>query len=661
MSFKKLNLTFIVLFVGFFVITILLHYTQTVKHIHTIMIDNLRESVSDMKFDIKAILNNQDTINLKAYLDRQKAGSRMIKEIYVVKEDGTLLRTSDYLYEKNYFKEENTISLRQLNTDNISNIDLLRSDIKVIDHDNIVHYSMYVKMDKKYITNSVQQRIGVQIIYPLLFFIGVVIFYLLYIKNLIMKPIMIVDDFLRGIVQRIPKFYIREFNHLSQNLQNNLKELKELAYFDTLTGVYNRKAIEEILKKKIIEAKKNKHPFAVVMIDLDHFKKVNDNYGHDIGDLLLKEIAKVLQSEIRTLDHIGRLGGDEFLIIIDTINNVDIFLKLQKLIAKFKEPFHIEGNDIIIGMSIGGVMYPEDGNDVITLLKNVDIAMYQAKHEGRNRVVFFSIELGKKIQLEIELEKEIRYAFEHNEFSLKYQPIIDISSGKVVAVEALIRWEHPVKGTIYPTEFIPFVEKGCCVKEIGVWVFDRACKQQKEWSKNGIDVNMSINLSVKHMHATNFYDVMNAIIKKYDVDIKKISLEITEYTLMQYRETTMAMLNKMQHDGMTFRLDDFGTGYSSLTYLKDTPISSIKIDKSFIDGITPDKKPVHLLNAIINLSHAIDVTTIAEGVEEAYQVEYLKEIGCDMIQGYYYSKALDGKAFESYYQSRESDKEKSIE
>ncbi|EIF51664.1 bifunctional diguanylate cyclase/phosphodiesterase [Sulfurovum sp. AR] len=661
MSFKKLNLTFMVLFVGFFVITILLHYTQTVKHIHTIMIDNLRESVSDMKFDIKAILNNQDTINLKAYLDRQKAGSRMIKEIYVVKEDGTLLRTSDYLYEKNYFKEENTISLRQLNTDNISNIDLLRSDIKVIDHDNIVHYSMYVKMDKKYITNSVQQRIGVQIIYPLLFFIGVVIFYLLYIKNLIMKPIMIVDDFLRGIVQRIPKFYIREFNHLSQNLQNNLKELKELAYFDTLTGVYNRKAIEEILKKKIIEAKKNKHPFAVVMIDLDHFKKVNDNYGHDIGDLLLKEIAKVLQSEIRTLDHIGRLGGDEFLIIIDTINNVDIFLKLQKLIAKFKEPFHIEGNDIIIGMSIGGVMYPEDGNDVITLLKNVDIAMYQAKHEGRNRVVFFSIELGKKIQSEIELEKEIRYAFEHNEFSLKYQPIIDISSGKVVAVEALIRWEHPVKGTIYPTEFIPFVEKGCCVKEIGVWVFDRACKQQKEWSKNGIDVNMSINLSVKHMHATNFYDVMNAIIKKYDVDIKKISLEITEYTLMQYRETTMAMLNKMQHDGMTFRLDDFGTGYSSLTYLKDTPISSIKIDKSFIDGITPDKKPVHLLNAIINLSHAIDVTTIAEGVEEAYQVEYLKEIGCDMIQGYYYSKALDGKAFESYYQSRESDKEKSIE
>jgi EAL domain-containing protein (putative c-di-GMP-specific phosphodiesterase class I) len=165
---------------------------------------------------------------------------------------------------------------------------------------------------------------------------------------------------------------------------------------------------------------------------------------------------------------------------------------------------------------------------------------------------------------------------------------------------------------------------------------------------------MTINLSVKHMHASNFYDVMNAIIKKYDTDIKKISLEITEYTLMEYRETTMAMLNKMQHDGMTFRLDDFGTGYSSLTYLKDTPISSIKIDKSFIDGITPDKKPVHLLNAIINLSHAIDVTTIAEGVEEAYQVEYLKEIGCDMIQGYYYSKALDNEAFESYYLSRGS-------
>jgi diguanylate cyclase (GGDEF)-like protein len=642
-----------VLFVGFFGLTMFLHYTQTVKHIHTIMIDNLRESVSDMKFDIKAIVNNQDTLNLKAYLDRQKAGSRMIKEVYVVKEDGTLLRTSDYLYEKNNFKEGNTVSLRQLNTDNISDIDLLRSDIKVIDHDKIVYYSIYVKMDNKYITDSVQQRIGVQIIYPLLFFIGVVIFYLLYIKKMIMKPIMIVDDFLRGIVQKIPRFYILEFNHLSQNLQNNLKELKELAYFDTLTGVNNRKAIEEILEKKIIETKKNKNPFAVAMIDLDHFKKVNDSYGHHIGDLLLKEIAEVLQSEIRIVDNIGRLGGDEFLIIIDCIDTADISMKLQRLITKFKEPFRIEGDDITIGMSIGSAMCPEDGNDMTTLLKHVDMAMYQAKHEGRNRVVFFSKELGKKIESEIELEKEIRYAFEHNEFRLEYQPIIDINSGKVVAVEALIRWEHPVKGTIYPTEFIPFVEKGCCVKEIGVWVFDRACNQQQEWLKKGIDVNMSINLSVKHMHASNFYEVMKAIIKKHDTDINKISLEITEYTLMEYRETTMAMLNKMEHDGMTFRLDDFGTGYSSLTYLKDTPISSIKIDKSFIDEITPNKKPVHLLNAIINLSHAIDVTTIAEGVEEAYQVEYLKEIGCDMIQGYYYSEALDSEAFETYYRSRE--------
>lgn len=643
-----------VLFIGFFAITMFLHYTQTAKHIHTIMIDNLRESVSDMKFDIQVIVNNQDKINLKAYLARQKAGSRIVKEIYVVKEDGTLLRTSDYLYEKNYFKEENTVSLRQLDADNISDIDFMRSDINVIDHDKIVHYRMYVKLDNQYIVDSVQRRIGAQVIYPLLFFIGVVIFYLLYIKKMIMKPIMIVDDFVRGIVQRIPKFYILEFNHLSQNLQNNLKELKELAYFDTLTGVYNRKAIEEILEKKVIETKKNKHSFAVAMIDLDHFKKVNDSYGHHIGDLLIKQIAEILQSEIRIVDDIGRLGGDEFLIIIDCIGTVDISMKLQKLIQKFKEPFLIEGNDISIGMSIGAVMCPEDGNDMTTLLKHVDIAMYQAKHEGRNRVVFFSKELGMKIESEIELEKDIRHALEHNEFRLNYQPIIDINSGKVVAVEALIRWEHQEKGTIFPNEFIPFIEKGCCVKEIGVWVFDKACNQQRKWLKKGIDINMSINLSVKHMHASNFYDVIHAIMKKYDSDIKKISLEITEYTLMEYRETTMAMLNKMQHDGMTFRLDDFGTGYSSLTYLKDTPISSIKIDKSFIDEITPDKKSVHLLNAIINLSHAIDVTTIAEGVEEAYQVEYLKEIGCDMIQGYYYSKALDSEAFESYYWSRES-------
>lgn len=653
MNFKKLNLTFIVLFVGFFGITMFLHYTQTVKHIHSIMIDNLRESVTDLKFDIESIVNSQEALSLKAYLDRQKAGSRMIKEIYVVKEDGTLLRTSDYLYESEQFKEKNTISLRQLATENISNIDMIHSDIKVIDYDKIVHYNMYVKVDNQYIVDSVQHRIGVQIIYPFLFFVGIVLFYLLYIKSMIMKPIIIIDDFLRGIVKKIPKFYILEFNYLSKNLQNNIKELKELAYFDTLTGVYNRKAIEEILEKKITETAKNKQAFAVAMIDIDHFKKVNDSYGHHVGDILLKEIAEILQSEIRIIDDIGRLGGDEFLVIIDCMEIADISIKLQEIVQKFREPFLIEGDHIYIGMSIGAVMCPEHGKDMTTVLRHVDMAMYQAKHEGRNRVVFFSEDLGEKIESEIQLEKDIRNALEHNEFDLNYQPIIDIQSGKVVAAEALLRWEHLEKGNILPSEFIPFIEKGCCVKDVGILVFDRACHQLKQWMEKGIDINMSVNLSVKHMHAFDFYDAMHAIIKKYDIDTKKISLEITEYTLMEYRETTMEVLHKMQQDGITFRLDDFGTGYSSLTYLKDTPISSIKIDKSFIDEIKPSKDPVHLLNAIISLSHAIGVTIVAEGVEEAYQVEYLREEGCDMIQGYYYSEPLESEAFESYYWSRE--------
>ncbi len=654
MSFKKLNLALTVLFVGFFTITMFLHYSQSVKYIHTIMIDNLRSSVTDMKLDIEAILNNHETINLKAYLDRQKAGSRMVKDIYVVQKDGPLVRTSDYLYEKRYFSQENVVYLRQLSTENISDIAFISADLNVIADDRIIPYIMYVKIDNQYIVDSVIRRVVAQTIYPLLFFIGIVIFYLLYIKRLIIKPVVIIDNFLRGIVSKIPKFYILEFNNLSENLQNNLKELEELAYFDPLTGVYNRKAIEEILRKKIIETKRNKGSFAVAMIDLDHFKKVNDSYGHHVGDILVKEIAESLQSDLRVIDDIGRLGGDEFLIIIDCMNVADISAKLQQIVEKFKEPFLIEENHIYIGMSIGAVKYPDDGKDVTTLLRHVDIAMYQAKHEGRNRVVFFSKELENKIEAELKLEKEIRHALEHNEFDLNYQPIIDINSGKVVAAEALIRLEHPEKGTILPTAFIPFIEKGCCVKEVGIWVFDKACEQQQEWQRKGIDLNMSVNLSVKHMHASDFYHTMHEIIKKYDIDIAKISLEITEYTLMEYRETIMDVLNKMKHDGIQFRLDDFGTGYSSLSYLKDTPISSIKIDKSFIDEITPDKKPVHLLNAIINLSHAIGVMIIAEGVEEAYQVEYLKEAGCDMVQGYYYSEALDSEAFESYYLSRAS-------
>ena len=637
-----------VLFVGFFFLMMFLHYQQTVRHIHTIMIDNLRESTIDVKLDVKVILQNHEKLNLKAYLDRQKAASRIVEDIYVVKDDDTLVRTSDYLYDKKSFNTIDSVNMRHLTTENIMHISMIQSNINVVLEGKKVHYKIYTKTNYNYIVESVQQRVMAQIFYPFLFFVGIVLFYILYIKRMIIKPIMFIDDFLRGLIQRMPKFYILELDNLAKSLQTNIKKLTNLAYYDTLTGLYNREAIENILLGEVRDAEKKGYQLSVALLDLDYFKKVNDSHGHDVGDQLLKEIAKIIRETTSGKEKIGRLGGDEFLIIFDHSNNNDVSSMLQSIIQRLENPINIKRHDFYIGLSIGVVTYPKDGKDISTLLKQVDMAMYQAKEEGRNRVFFYSEELGNKIKEEIALEKDIKHALKHDEFLLHYQPIINAEDEKVVAAEALIRWNHPEKGMVYPDGFIPFIEKGCCTKAVGEWVCEQAFSQQKEWLEQGIDIMLSINLSVRHILSTDFYKNMNSLVEKYNVDLKKIRLEITEYTLMEHSDATINILTQMEEQGFHFSLDDFGTGYSSITYLKDTPIGSIKIDKSFTDEISHNKGEAQLFDAILTLSKVIGLSSIAEGVEEAYQVEYLKKAGCDMIQGYYYSKPLNPEAFNAY-------------
>lgn len=637
-----------VLFVGFFFLIIFLHYQQTLRHVHTIMIDNLRENTINMKLDIKVILKNHKDLNLKAYLDRQKAASRMVENIYVVKDDGILVRTSDYLYDKKVFYYTNSINMRELTPENIMHIAMIQFNINIISEGKKVGYKIYIKTNTDYIVESVQKRVLAQVFYPLLFFVGIVMFYILYIKRMIIKPIIIIDDFLRGLIQRIPKFYILELDNLAKNLQENIKKLTNLAYYDTLTGLYNREAIDDMFLGEIRSAEKKDYNFSVALLDLDYFKKVNDSHGHDVGDQLLKEVAVIIRTIAGGKEKIGRLGGDEFLILFDP-STKDVSATLQAINERLEKPINVKGHDFYMGLSIGVVSYPVDGTDVSTLLKRVDMSMYQAKEEGRNRIYYYSEELGNKIKEEFALEEEIKHALEYDEFFLQYQPIVNVDDKKVVAAEALIRWNHPSKGLVYPDNFIPFIEKGCCTKEVGELVYEEAFKQQKVWLREGIDIILSINLSVKHILSTDFYKHMNKLVEKYNMDLTKIRLEITEYTLMEHRETTIKILTQMQEQGFQFSLDDFGTGYSSITYLKDTPISSIKIDKSFIDEITHDNSgEAQFFDAIVTLSKVIGLSSIAEGAEEEYQVEYLKKSGCDMIQGYYYSKPLNPKEFNTY-------------
>jgi len=651
MSFRKLNLALLVLFLTFFFIIFSFHYRQTLNEMNKMVTGEMRRTLIDMTLDLKSILQDKDHYDVKAYLDRKKASSPLIYAFYVVKKDGILLSTSDDLYAQKRFHRHDSVDLRQIENMNIEKIDWVNAFISVPNNNGVEEYALYVKLDHPYIVAMIKERMLTHMFYPILFFVGLALFYLLYIKRMIIKPVMLIDAFLRGVVNKIPKFYILEFNNLAKNLEHNLNTLKVLAFTDGLTGLYNRKGIENVVKEQILEFEYNTEGFALAMLDLDHFKKVNDISGHDVGDALLQEVTKALKSEMKDVDKIGRLGGDEFLLVFEHESAEDLSRRLARIVKRFSDPFMAQGYELYIEASIGIVRYPEDGETISNLLKHADMAMYEAKKAGGNRFAFFSKALGEQIRKELLLENDIRKALEKDEFFLMYQPIIDAKSEKIVSVEALSRWKHPKKGMIYPSDFIPAIENGYCVKEFGEWVIDKACAQQAEWLRRGIDINLSMNLSVKHIMSPNFYNALEVIIQKYHTDLDKVSFEITEYTLMEYKGATVSILNDMEKKGYHFTLDDFGTGYSSITYLKNTPITAVKIDKSFIDEIEPDKKEVQMLDAIISLTKVIGLPSIAEGVEEPYQVAYLKSAGCDMIQGYHYSKPLTSEYFEAYYKA----------
>lgn len=651
MSFKKLNLALLVLFLAFFFTIFSFHYRQTLQETNKVVTGEMRRTLVDMALDLKGILQDKDHFDVKAYLDRKKASSPLIQGFYVVKKDGTLISTSDNLYAQKSFSRDDAIDLRQIQNVNIADIDWIHSFVSVPDNNGIEEYILYVKLDHPYIVAMIQERMMMHMFYPILFFVGLALFYLLYIKRMIIKPVMLIDAFLRGVINKIPKFYIVEFNNLAKNLEHNLNTLRAFAYTDGLTGLHNRKGMENIVKEQILEYQYTKEGFALAMLDLDHFKKVNDTSGHDVGDALLQEVSKALKSQLKEVDKIGRLGGDEFLLLFEHESTDSLSHRLDNIVKRFSKPFIIQGHELYIEASMGVVIYPEDGDTLSNLLKHADMAMYEAKKAGGNRFSFFSKALGEQIRKELLLENDIKKALHKDEFYLVYQPIIDAKSEKIVSVEALARWEHPQKGMVFPSDFIPTIENGCCVKEFGEWVINTACAQQRQWLKEGIDIKFSLNLSVKHIMSPNFRPDLEAIMQKHHADLNKVVFEITEYALMEYRGATVAILNEMEQKGYQFTLDDFGTGYSSITYLQNTPITAVKIDKSFIDEIESDKNEVQMLDAIISLTKVIGLPSIAEGVEHPFQAAYLKSAGCDMIQGYLYSKPLTSQDFAAYYKA----------
>lgn len=437
------------------------------------------------------------------------------------------------------------------------------------------------------------------------------------------------------------KYDITEMKHYQD-------ELEFQANHDVLTGLPNRTLLRERLRHAIASASRSGHPFWVAFLDLDHFKFINDSLGHSAGDLLLQQISTRLQHTLRESDTVARQGGDEFVLILPVQNegtpNAHILQRIMEVIA---QPLKLDSHRFHPTCSIGVAVYPDDGEDPETLIKHADIAMYRAKETGRNNFQFFTAALNEKAMERLHLEADLRKAIERNEFLLHYQPQVCLQSGRIVGMEALIRWQHPELGMVPPDRFIRLAEETGLIVPIGDWVMRTACRQNKAWQDAGLgNLRIAVNLSARQFGELDLVQSITAILAETGLDARHLEIELTESLVMTDVEHTIGILRDLKAMGLHLSIDDFGTGYSSLSYLKRFPIDVLKIDQSFVRDITVDSDGAAIVKSIISLAHNLRLHVIAEGVETAEQLAYLRENHCDQMQGYYFSRPLIADAFE---------------
>ena len=425
-------------------------------------------------------------------------------------------------------------------------------------------------------------------------------------------------------------------------------QIEHQANYDALTGLPNRTLLHDRLRQAVF-AQRNVRAIAVVFIDLDHFKVVNDSLGHSVGDELLKSMAERLRSVLRDGDTVARLGGDEFVLILNDQNNEEVvFRAMQRITAKVNQPHSVEGKELYITCSAGISLHPQDGPDVDTLLKNADVAMYRAKEAGRNNFQFFTSEMNQLVNERLQMEQSLRRALERGEFLLHYQQKVDVKSGAVVGSEALLRWLHPEWGLVRPARFIPLAEETGLIVQIGEWVLREACRQNAAWLRDGLDPGVvSVNLSARQFRQEGLVRVVSRILAESGLDPSALEMELTESMVMHNAEAAIATLQGLKSLGVTLSVDDFGTGYSSLAYLKDLPIGTLKIDRSFVREITASGEAGEgvIAQAIISLGHSLGLKVIAEGVESDAQLRFLAKHQCDEVQGFYYGEPVTADEF----------------
>lgn len=423
------------------------------------------------------------------------------------------------------------------------------------------------------------------------------------------------------------------------------EKIKNMAFYDSLTGLPNRMLFSDRLSVSLNQAKRYNHKGALLFLDLDNFKTINDTLGHAAGDILLKYIAELIKVCIRESDTIARLSGDEFVILMTKIDSIEDAKQIaQRIIEQLRKPIILEGCEFYITASIGITMFPDDASDQQTLLKNADTAMYRSKELGKNNFQVFNTSLNDKYQEKLDMESNLRHAIDRNEFELHYQPMIDTKTGKINSVEALLRWNHPKNGMIPPDRFIPVAEETGLILPIGTWVLKTACRQNKKWQENGYEpLRVSVNLSLKQFYQPDFLDTVKLALEETNLDPRYLDLEVTESIAANDLDSIIDSLNSLREMGIKISLDDFGTGFSSLNYLRLLPIDMLKIDKSFINDIGKSTSHETITKSVIDIAHAMNAAVVAEGVETSEQLKFLQSHNCDYIQGFLFSRPLPEK------------------
>ncbi|WP_368029080.1 putative bifunctional diguanylate cyclase/phosphodiesterase [Arcobacter sp. s6] len=654
MNIKRLVLLFFT-FVIVSLYTIFTHYfNEQENKLANVILKILNNNIIETSYTISKTLKTQDDIFLfKAQLDRNSANDDFIAAIAIFDNHNNLLLTTD----PDYIKAETQLNKKYDNAYyKLLNKKYLEDEIKFYEGINIKKLRLIYFLEQDELNaHFTKNRINYLTYFgipPIIIFI--IIFILL--RKYVTKPLEELRQYAyyNNIVPKA--FKVRELESIRYSmvdtfsrLETEKKELYLMARTDSLSGLSNRNSLNEYLERLILNFQRSKKEFAFLYLDIDHFKTVNDSLGHNIGDELLQSISTLFKNILRPNDFIARIGGDEFVIIIqDYKSYFDLSMIIDRIQKELSKNWTIKTNPITISCSIGISFFPKDGKTQIELMKNADIAMYEAKKLGRNQYHFYTEKLNETVQESIRLDKNMRLALKNNNYQLFYQAKVDIKSSNIIGVEALIRWISPKNGLINPSSFIPLAEENNFIQELGEWIINDVVRQYVQWREIGIDIVISINISAKQLLIPDFAHKLISKLKKNKINASKIDLEITEYIFMQDSNTTKNNLKKLYDYGISISMDDFGTGYSSLSYLKKFPITYLKIDKSFLDDFDTEEGSV-FIETIVKLGQTLNIKIIAEGIEKVEQLEYLKKIKCDEYQGFYCSKPLNAKDFEKFY------------